>query len=84
MKAFVMTDQETIAEFERLAEMAYAAMYEGHTHGVKDLYYETRLYFCRAIEAAQGAGFTDVAARLARRLQHVEAVCNSQFRNVGR
>ena len=79
-----MTNQETIAEFERLAEMAYAAMYEVHPSGVKDLYDETRLYFCRAIEGAQGAGFAELSARLTLRLQHVEAVYNSQFRNVGR
>ena len=79
-----MNDQEAIAEFERLAESTYAAMYDVRVHGVKGLYDDTRLYFGRAIEAANAAGFTDFAARLTQRLQHVEAVYDSQFRNVGR
>ncbi len=43
-----------------------------------------RAHFRRAIAAAQGGGLADDAARLARRLEHVEAVYNNQFLDVGR
>ncbi len=79
-----MNDRETVAEFERLAEAAYAAMYDARPHQVKDCYDDARMYLTRAIEAAQGAGLADAAARLTRRLEHVENVYNSQFRGVGR
>ena len=78
-----MIDRDTRVEFERMAEAAYAAMYDARSYGVKDCYEDARLYFHRAIEVAQGAGFADDAARLARRLEHVEKLYNSQFRGVG-
>jgi hypothetical protein len=78
-----MIDRDTLVELERTAEAAYAAMYDARPYGVKDCYEDARLYFHRAIEVAQRAEFADEAARLARRLEHVEKVYNSQFRGVG-
>ena len=79
-----MTERDTIAELERIAESSYTAMYEARPHNVKDHYDDAQLYFSRAIEAAQQAGLIDEVARLVRRRDHVESVYNSQFRGVGR
>ena len=79
-----MSDEILIAEFEQQAEMAYAAMYDMAPHGVKDCFDDARSHFAKAIDAAQQAGLSHVAARLVSRLKHVEDVYNSQFRNIGR
>jgi hypothetical protein len=79
-----MSDAETVTRCERLAEAAYAAMYEARPHQVKDLYEEARGHFWRAIEAAwQGRLFAEVV-RLAQRFAEVDAVYNGQFRGIGR
>jgi hypothetical protein len=78
-----MNGREAIG-FERLAEAAYAAMYDVRPHNVKDCYDDAQLYFSRAIEAAEIGGLADEATRLTRRREHVENVYNSQFRGVGR
>ena len=77
-----MAERDTIAEFERMAESSYSAMYEARPHNVKDHYEDAQLYFSRAIEAAQQAGLVDEVGRLVRRRDHVESVYNSQFRGV--
>lgn len=79
-----MSEQEFGAEFERLAEAAYAAMYDVRPYAVKDCYDDARSNFRRAIEAAQGGGLSDEVMRLTRRLEHVEDVYNNQFRGIGR
>ena len=78
-----MNEQETVAECERLAEAAYAAMYDIRPHGVKDRYDDARVHFRRAIEAARSGGLDDEVARLTLRLEHIENVYNNQFRGVG-
>ena len=75
-----MAERDTIAEFERMAESSYSAMYEARPHNVKDHYDDAQLYLSRAIEAAQQAGLVDEVGRLVRRRDHVESVYNSQFR----
>jgi len=79
-----MNTPDTVADCERSAEAAYAAMYDARPLGVKDCYDDARLYFSRAIEAARSAGLTAEASRLTQRLEHIEAVYNGQFRGVGR
>ena len=79
-----MTGRQTFADFERLAETSYAAMYEVQPYLAKDCYDDARLHLRRAIEAAQGDGLADEAARLTGRLEHLENVYNTQFRSVGR
>jgi hypothetical protein len=73
-----------IAESERLADAAYAAMYDAKPHNVKDCFEDALLHFGHAIEAAKLAGLADEVVRLTRRVEHVQDVYNSQFRNVGR
>ncbi len=78
-----MNHSQAIAECERLAEAAYAAMYEARPHQVKDLYEEARGHFWRAIEAAwKGRLFAEVV-RLTVRFEEVDAVYNHQFRGIG-
>ena len=79
-----MTEPDTAADCERMAEAAYAAMYDARPHGVKDCYDDARLYFSRAIEAARRSGLADDVMRLTRRLENIEVVYNGQFRGVGR
>jgi len=79
-----MSHSKTIAEFEQLAEAAYAAMYDAAPHNVKDCHDDAQLYFSQAIEAAKLAGLADEAMRLTRRAEHVRKVYNSQFRGIGR
>jgi hypothetical protein len=73
-----------LAEFERKGEDAYAAMYDARPYAVKDCYEEARSQFRLAIEAARLGGYAEEMARLERRLAHITAVYNSQFRDVGR
>ena len=65
-------------EWERRAEAAYSEMYEARR--AKEPYEDACFAFARAIEAAQRLGLKEEVARLNRRVQHVRAVYNSQFR----
>jgi hypothetical protein len=70
-----------LARLERLAEQAYAAMYDvPPLSSSKDDYDDARLYFQRAIDEAQRLGLSDEVARLTQRRDHVCAVYGSQFR----
>jgi hypothetical protein len=74
------TDTE-IARLERLAEQAYAAMYDvPPLSSTKDNYDDARLYFQRSIEEARRLGLESEAARLTRRLEQICGVYDSQFR----
>jgi hypothetical protein len=65
-------------EWERRAEAAYADMYEARR--AKEPYEDACFAFARAVEAAQRLGLDAEAARLTRRVEHIRAVYNSQFR----
>jgi hypothetical protein len=66
---------------ERLAEQAYAAMYDvPPLSSTKDNYDDARLYFQRSIEEARRLGLQSEAARLTRRLEQICGVYDSQFR----
>jgi hypothetical protein len=67
-----------LEEWERRAEAAYSEMYEARR--AKEPYEDACFAFARAIEAAQRLGLKEEVARLNRRVQHVRAVYNSQFR----
>jgi hypothetical protein len=74
-------DTAEIARLELLAEQAYAAMYDvPPLRSVKDDYDNARLYFQRAIDEARRLGLPNEVARLTKRLDHVCAVYDSQFR----
>jgi hypothetical protein len=79
-----MIERTTPDEFERLAEGAYAAMYEARPHNVKDCHDDAQLYFAHAIEAAKTAALGDEVVRLSQRAEDIRKVYNSQFRGVGR
>ena len=74
----VPSDRVQVADWERRAEEAYAGMYEARR--AKELYEDACFAFARAIESAQRLGLDDEVARLKRRVEHVRAVYNSQFR----
>jgi hypothetical protein len=65
-------------EWERRAEAAYSEMYEARR--AKEPYEDACFAFARAIEAAHRLGLKEEVARLNRRVEHVRAVYNSQFR----
>ncbi|HEV3394683.1 MAG TPA: hypothetical protein VG100_00990 [Xanthobacteraceae bacterium] len=65
-------------EWERRAEQAYSEMYEARR--AKEPYEDACLAFARAVEVARRLGLDQEAERLTRRLDHVRAVYNSQFR----
>jgi hypothetical protein len=65
-------------EWERRAEAAYAEMYEARR--AKEPYEDACFAFARAIEAARRLRLDDEVARLTRRVEHIHAVYNSQFR----
>jgi hypothetical protein len=67
-----------LEEWERRAEAAYSEMYEARR--AKEPYEDACFAFARAIEAAQRLGLKEEVARLNRRVEHVRAVYNSQFR----
>jgi hypothetical protein len=71
-------DRAELDEWERRAEAAYAEMYEARR--AKEPYEDACFAFARAIEAAQRLGLHDEVARLNRRVEHIRAVYNSQFR----
>jgi len=65
-------------EWERRAEEAYLEMYEARR--AKEPYEDASFAFARAIEAAQRLGLSADVDRLERRVAHIRAVYNSQFR----
>jgi hypothetical protein len=65
-------------EWERRAEAAYSEMYEAQR--AKEPYEDACFAFARAVEAAQRLGLKEEVARLNRRVEHIRAVYNSQFR----
>ena len=68
-------------KWEQLAEQSYAAIYDAPPFGsTKDSYDDACFQFARAIETAQRLGLADEVARLSRRVEHIRAVYNSQFR----
>lgn len=72
-----------IASNERLAEAAYAAMYEARPTAAKDCFDDARGYFAKAIDLAKRAGLDAEGARLGARLAHIVSVYDSQFRGIG-
>ncbi|MBS0517182.1 MAG: hypothetical protein JSR90_00735 [Proteobacteria bacterium] len=84
MSAIEATGRAVMVAHERRAEDAYEAMYSARPVAVKDLYEEALQQLRLAIAAATANGFSDDARRLDRRLAHIEAVYESQFRHVGR
>jgi hypothetical protein len=68
---------------EKLAEAAYAAMYEARPTAAKDCFDDARGYFAKAIDLAKRAGLDAEVARLTARLTHIVSVYDSQFRGVG-
>ena len=70
-----------LARLEALAEQAYSAMYDvPPLRSAKDDCDDACLYLQRAIETAGRLGLANEVARLRRRLDHVRAVYDSQFR----
>jgi hypothetical protein len=68
---------------EKLAEAAYAAMYEATPTAAKDRYDDARGHFAKAIDLAKRAGLDAEVTRLTARLDHIVGVYNSQFRGIG-
>lgn len=71
-------ERAQLDEWERRAEEAYAEMYEARR--AKAPYEDACFAFARVIEAAQRLGRDEEVARLTRRVEHIRAVYNSQFR----
>jgi hypothetical protein len=71
-------DRVELEEWERRAEAAYSEMYEARR--AKEPYEDACFAFARAIETAQRLGLEEEVARLNRRVEHIRAVYNSQFR----
>ena len=71
-------ERSELDEWERRGEAAYADMYEARR--AKEPYEDACLAFARAVEVARRLGLDQEAERLTRRLDHVRAVYNSQFR----
>ncbi len=70
-----------IARLEQLAEQAYSAMYDTPPlSSSKDSYEDACLHLQKAIDEARHLDLADEGARLSRRLAHIRAVYNSQFR----
>jgi hypothetical protein len=65
-------------QWERRAEDAYSEMYEARR--AKEPYEDACFAFAQAIEAAQRLGLDEEVDRLNRRVAHMRAVYNSQFR----
>jgi hypothetical protein len=74
------SDRAQLDEWERRTEEAYSEMYEARR--AKEPYEDACFAFARAIEAAQRLGLEDEVARLNRRVKHIRAVYNSQFRGL--
>jgi hypothetical protein len=71
-------ERSELDEWERRGEAAYADMYEARR--AREPYEDACFAFARAIEAAQKLGLDEEVARLTRRVEHIRAVYNSQFR----
>jgi len=71
-------DTRELERLEALAEQFYTAMYDARRP--KDDYEDACLHFRRAVDEARRLGLEDEIARLTRRLHHVRAVYDSQFR----
>jgi hypothetical protein len=70
-----------IARLEQLAEQAYGAMYDTPPlSSSKDAYEDACINLQKAIDEAQRLDLADEVARLSRRLAHIRAVYDSQFR----
>lgn len=72
------SERSELDEWERRAEEAYSEMYEARR--AKEPYEDACFAFARAVEAAQRLGLDDEVVRLNRRVEHIRAVYNSQFR----
>ena len=72
------SERADLDEWERRAEEAYSAMYEARR--AKEPYEDACFAFARAIEVAQRLGLDEEINRLNRRVAHIRAVYNSQFR----
>ena len=70
-------DRRQVAEYEALAEGAYAEMYDSRSPA--GCYSDLKDYFAQAIGAAERAGLNDDAERLTKRLEHCRQVYRSQF-----
>jgi hypothetical protein len=66
-----------VAEIEALAEKAYDDMYNSRSPAA--CYSDLKDHFSAAIAIANGAGLTEDAERLAKRLDHCKQVYRSQF-----
>jgi hypothetical protein len=75
-----MSDTKEIARFEALAEQAYTTMYDTRDHSVKDCIDDALYNLGRARDIAQMRGLKDDIVRLTRRMAHIQAVYESQFR----
>lgn len=71
---------ELLADYERKAEAAYAAMYDAPPYDQKDLKDDALFYLARAMEVAEALEFTDEASRLKARIENIMGAYNSQFR----
>jgi hypothetical protein len=76
--------REAMADYERRAEAAYAAMYDAPSWDEKDLKDDALFYLARALEIAEALGLAEDAARLKKRSDNIMGVYNSQFRYIGR
>jgi hypothetical protein len=74
------TSRADLDEWERRAEEAYSEMYEARR--AKEPYEDACFAFARAIETAQRLGLAAEVDRLTRRVAHIRAVYNSQFRGL--
>lgn len=72
--------RKEIAQFEALAEAAYGAMYDAKDHNVKDCYEDASYNLSRAVDVARAHGLAEEVERLSKRIDHIAAVYNSQFR----
>jgi hypothetical protein len=72
---------EQMAEWEARAEAAYDAMYDARGRDAKDFKDDALQYLFQAIAVAKALGLEADAARLGKRLEHIIAVWNSQFRS---
>jgi hypothetical protein len=72
------SERADLDEWERRAEEAYSEMYEARR--AKEPYEDACFAFARALEAAQRLGLDEDVDRLNRRVAHIRAVYNSQFR----
>lgn len=75
-----MSDTKEIARFEALAEQAYTTMYDTRDHNVKDCVDDALYNLGRALDIAQMRGLNDDVARLTKRMAHIQAVYENQFR----